>query len=81
MSLEAAKAYIERIKTDEEFAKKVGECKDAETRISFVKNSGFEFTEEEIKCQLVELNDDGLEGIAGGGIAYDCFVKHLPGCV
>lgn len=49
--------------------------------MSYVKKAGFEFTEEEIKCQLVELSDDELKGVAGGGIAYDCFVKHLPGCV
>jgi len=81
MSLESARAFVERMKIDEDFAKEVGECKDVEMRMSYVKKAGFEFTEEEIKCQLVELNDDGLKGVVGGGIAYDCFVKHLPGCV
>jgi len=32
MSMESAKAYIERMKTDEDFRKKVTECKDTDTR-------------------------------------------------
>jgi len=81
MSMESAKAFVKRMKIDETFAKEVEECKDAEMRMSYVKKAGFDFTEEEIKFQLFELNDDGLKGVACGGIAYDCFVKHLPTCV
>lgn len=28
MSLESAKAFVERMKTDEDFGKKINECKD-----------------------------------------------------
>ena len=36
MSIESAKAFIERMKTDEDFAKEVKECKDADVRMTFV---------------------------------------------
>jgi len=67
MSIESAKLFIEKIKTDEEFAKKVKNCKDAEARMVFVKESGFDFTIEEIKAFQGELSDDELDAVAGGG--------------
>jgi predicted ribosomally synthesized peptide with nif11-like leader len=36
MSIESAKAFLERMKTDEDFAQKVTACKDAETLRSLV---------------------------------------------
>ena len=67
MSVESAKLFIEKLKTDEGFAKKVKECKDSEARISLVKESGFDFTIEEIKGIQGELSDDELDAVAGGG--------------
>ena len=67
MSVESAKSFMEKIKTDEEFAKKVKECKDAEARMAFVKAEGFDFTVEEIKGIQGELSDDELDAVAGGG--------------
>jgi predicted ribosomally synthesized peptide with nif11-like leader len=49
MSIESAKLFIHRMKTDGEFAEKVTECKDSETRTAFIKSEGFDFTTEEIK--------------------------------
>ena len=66
MSIESAKAFIEKMKTDEEFAKKVKECKDGAARMAFAKGSGFEFTVEEIKLEG-ELSDEDLDAVAGGG--------------
>ena len=67
MSIEAAKSFIERMKTDEVFAKKVTACKDAETRMAFAKDSGFDFTAAEIREKTTgELSDDDLENVAGG---------------
>ena len=66
MSVESAKAYIERIKTDEEFAKKVIECKDSDARMAVVKGAGFEFTVEDVKHVQEELSDDQLDKVAGG---------------
>mgnify|MGYP003594433388 CR=1 FL=1 len=66
MSVEAAKACIERIKTDEDFAKKVGECKTKEERIEFVRSIGYDFTYAEFHEVTGELTDDELDSIAGG---------------
>lgn len=66
MSVESAKAFIEKMKTDEGFAKKIKECSDNEARMAFAKESGFNFTVEEIKLEG-ELSDDDLDAVAGGG--------------
>jgi len=66
MSIESAKAFIEGLKNDEDFAKKVGECKDKEDRMAFVRAAGYDFTKEEIAEAQGELTDDELEGVAGG---------------
>ena len=66
MSIESAQAFIERMKADEEFAKNVTECKDSEARMSYVKESGFEFTLDEVKSVNSELTDEDLDNIAGG---------------
>lgn len=66
MSTESAKAFIERMKTDEDFAKKVGECKDAEARMSFVREAGYTFSPDEVGS----LSDDDLQAIIGGTTSH-----------
>ena len=44
MSIESAQAFIERMKTDEEFARKVTECADAKSRQAYVRGEGFDFS-------------------------------------
>jgi len=57
MSIESAKSFIEKMKSDDEFAKKVVACKNAGERMTFVKEVGFEFTPKEIQEVSGELND------------------------
>ncbi|MEQ8188718.1 MAG: Nif11-like leader peptide family natural product precursor [Candidatus Eremiobacterota bacterium] len=66
MSLKPARAFVDRMKTDEDFRKKVTDCKDAETRAAFVKEAGFDFTAEDIELVRAELSDDDIMAIAGG---------------
>ena len=66
MSIESAQAFMERMKTDGEFAKNVTECKDSEARMSYVKEAGFDFTLEEVKTVTSELTDNMLDSVAGG---------------
>lgn len=73
MSIESAKAFIERMKADEDFAKKVKECESAESRMSFVKEAGYDFTVEEFKEVQLELTDEEIDNVASGGFAY-CMV-------
>jgi len=78
MSVESAKAFIEKMKTDEEFNKKVKGCKNAEERTALAKEAGFDFTPAEIKGQGDELSDKELDAVAGAGCLLDsCGVGEL----
>lgn len=66
MSIDSAKAYIERIKTDEKFRKKVLACTDAKKRMKLVKSEGFDFTAEEIKNEIASTPDDKLSQCVAG---------------
>jgi predicted ribosomally synthesized peptide with nif11-like leader len=66
MSIESAKAFLERVRNDEDFRKSVGGITTAEERMEFVKKAGFDFTEKEINSLKDELSDEQLGGVAGG---------------
>ncbi len=66
MSIESAKAFIERMKTDEAFAGKVTACANAQARMAQIKAAGFDFTGEEIGAVKRELTDEELGNIAAG---------------
>lgn len=72
MSIESAKAFIERMNTDEEFAKKVTACKDAAARMAYIKDEGFDFTVAEITTVKGELSDEELDLVAGGDTWLGC---------
>jgi len=74
--MESAKAFVERMKTNEDFRKKVTECKDNEARKAFVLKEGFDFTLEDLKACNGELSDEEAEGIVGGG-SFGC-MGFLP---
>lgn len=78
MSSESAKAFVAKMKTDAEFAKKVMECKGKEAREAFVKKAGFEFSAEDLKASTAELTDEELEYVAGGSY-HDYWCKNVPG--
>jgi predicted ribosomally synthesized peptide with nif11-like leader len=67
MSIESAKAFLEKIKSDEEFRNSVGEIGTAEERMEYVKGAGFDFTMEEIATVKDELSDEDVDQVAGGG--------------
>lgn len=67
MSMESANAFMERMKTDEDFVKKVTACKDAETRMALILSEGFDCTREELLKVASQLTDEDLDAVAGGG--------------
>jgi predicted ribosomally synthesized peptide with nif11-like leader len=67
MSIESAKAFLERVENDEDFKNSVGEITTTEERMEFVKKAGFDFTKEEIEKHTSELSDEELDNVAGGG--------------
>jgi predicted ribosomally synthesized peptide with nif11-like leader len=74
MSIEAAKAFIEKVKTDAELAKKVKEAEDADSKLQIAKQEGFEFTAQEAKQVQEELTDEDLDSVAGGWGNSFCFI-------
>ncbi len=72
MSIEGAKAFLERIKTDEDFRKSVGEIATEEERMEYVKGAGFDFTKDEMANIKDELTEDELLRVSGGRWSFDC---------
>lgn len=66
MSIESAKSFIERLKTDESFARKVGECKGEAARMTMAKAEGFDFTVQEVKDLQSQLSEEELDRLSGG---------------
>jgi len=48
MSIESAKAFVERMKTDREFRRRVVEAESPEVRARILKYERFDFTDEEL---------------------------------
>jgi len=67
MSIEAAKLFLEKMKTDEKFAEKIAAESTEEARMALAQTEGFIFTSADME-QVVseELSDDELDAVAGG---------------
>ncbi|MCP4292045.1 MAG: Nif11-like leader peptide family natural product precursor [bacterium] len=76
MSFESAKAFVERMKNDENFRKECSGKSSPEDRMKFVKESGFDFSREDMDQVTSALSDDELER-ASGGIAIRCFADLI----
>ncbi len=66
MSTESAKAFLDRIQTDDAFRAKVEAAKDKDARIAVVKAAGFDFELAELHATRAELSDEMLEKVVGG---------------
>ena len=66
MSMEAAGAFMERLKTDREFAAAINDIASLDEVLAYVKKAGFDFTREELQSLTGRLNDDELSSVAGG---------------
>ena len=66
MSIESAKAFLEKVQNDEDFRNSVGELATVKERTEYVKKAGFDFTKEEMEDVKSELSDDELKKVAGG---------------
>ena len=75
MSIDSAKAYVERMKCDEEFRKKVLECTDPQKRMELVKDEGFDFTQADIQVVVAVVDDAYLGGVRGGSWFVDQWAK------
>ena len=66
MSEDQAKAFVEKMKSDEAFRAKVMAEEDVEARMALIGAEGFDCSAEEIGA-LQELGEAELDGVAGGG--------------
>jgi len=71
MSIESARDFLERMKTDEDFKKRVSKARDAE-REKIIAEAGFDFTDEELEQVSGELDSEDLEQVAGGTEGMNC---------
>ena len=71
MSVESAKAFLKRMKTDVAFARRVTGCKHAKARAELVKAEGYDFTNAEVST-LKELEDKELDAVVGGMTRLMC---------
>jgi predicted ribosomally synthesized peptide with nif11-like leader len=68
MSLDQARLLIEKMKSDEAFAKRVMAIEDVASRIACIQSEGFDCSEAEIKEVAGELTDIELDSAVGGGL-------------
>jgi predicted ribosomally synthesized peptide with nif11-like leader len=66
MSIDSAKAFAERLATDEVFRNQVRGAKSDEERQALVQAAGYSFTPEEWQSVASELSEQELEAVAGG---------------
>ena len=67
ISIESAKAFLERVGNDEDFRKELEGKTSVEERIKFAKAQGFDFTKGEVRECMESLSDEQLDAIAAGG--------------
>jgi predicted ribosomally synthesized peptide with nif11-like leader len=85
MSLESAKAFFAKVKTDDELAKKLAEAGSEEKLREIIATVGdFDFSQQEWTDAVlaesgVEISEEDLEKVAGGGGYLTTTVSTYPG--
>ena len=69
MSLNQARAYIEKMQSDETFRNRVMAIEDVAERFKLIKSEGFDCSETDIQEVTGELNDKDLDKAVGGMLA------------
>ena len=83
MSMESAQTYIERLRCDEDFAKRIEEAESSESRELIVRSEGFSFTKHEIDKVASKLSEEELAALLRGpssGTACECNREGELGC-
>ncbi len=79
MSLDQARAFVEKMKSDEAFRDRILAIEDVDARLAAASSAGFQFTETEVKEVQSELSDAELDSAAGGGGATISLVYTSKG--
>lgn len=67
MSLDQARAFIDKVKSDKAFHDQIMSMEGPDQRLEHVHKVGFDCTAEEIKQVSEELSEEDLDQVAGGG--------------
>ncbi len=70
MSLESAKSFMSRVKTDPTFKQRLADAPNNEARLKIVKDAGYDFTKEDVLQLPNELSDEELKEVSGAGCSY-----------
>jgi predicted ribosomally synthesized peptide with nif11-like leader len=73
MTVEQARAFIEKLNSDENLLKQVNDAANNAARLELAKSAGFNFSADEMnsvisKLASEELTEDELDAVAGGGV-------------
>jgi predicted ribosomally synthesized peptide with nif11-like leader len=66
MSIDSARAFLERVKTDEAWREALSAADSKDERLAMARAEGFDFTKEELKMVKYELSDEDLDAVVGG---------------
>jgi len=66
MSLESAREFMEKYKTDTQLSAKLAETKDASEKMAIAQAAGFDFSHEELAKLNEELSEAELDAVVGG---------------
>jgi len=66
MSMEAAKSFVEKVKTDAALAEQVKDAKTAAAVVQKAAELGYSFSEQDLRGVEAPLSDSELEGVLGG---------------
>jgi len=69
MSMEQVKTFIEKMKSDEAFSKRIMAIEDTDERFQAIREAGFDFSKEELGEAGKEIDDTELEAVSGGACA------------
>jgi len=72
MSEEQLKAFLEAVKADAGLQEKLKAAGDADAVVAIAKAEGFVISAEELKKSQVEISEEELERVAGGGVPEWC---------
>jgi predicted ribosomally synthesized peptide with nif11-like leader len=78
MSLDQARAFIEKMKSDEAFRDRILAIEGIDARLAAASGAGVQVTESELKEVQSELTDDQLDAAAGGEEAW-CSLRAWGG--
>lgn len=71
MSIEQAQAFIEKVKNDEDLAKRLSEAQDNESKLEIARQEGFEFELEDVKIAKDGLTDEALADVAAANASQE----------